>query len=85
MPEQNKLADPVAKDYIKNRMELIVAEMVQQAESRDVVKEIIANLKEKYDLKPAIIRKVATAMVNDKLSEVLENNAEATSLIATLK
>ena len=75
---------PVAKDYINKKMELIIAEFVQQTESQDAVKEIIKDLKEKYDLKPAIIRKVARAKASEKLNELLETNSEAVELVAVL-
>ncbi len=78
------IKDPVAKDYITKKMELIIAEFVQQTESQDSVKEIIKDLKEKYDLKPAIIRKVARAKANEKLNELLETNSEAVELVAVL-
>jgi hypothetical protein len=78
------IKDPVAKDYISKKMELIIAEFVQQTESQDVVKEVIKDLKEKYDLKPAIIRKVARAKANEKLNELLETNSEAVELVAVL-
>ena len=78
------IKDPVAKDYISKKMELIIAEFVQQTESQDVVKEVIKVLKEKYDLKPAIIRKVARAKANEKLNELLETNSEAVELVAVL-
>ena len=78
------IKDPVAKDYINKKMELIIAEFVQQTESQDVVKEVIKDLKEKYDLKPAIIRKVARAKASEKLNELLETNSEAVELVAVL-
>lgn len=78
------IKDPVAKDYINKKMELIIAEFVQQTESQDVVKEIIKDLKEKYGLKPAIIRKVARAKANEKLNELLETNSEAVELVSVL-
>lgn len=78
------IKDPVAKDYINKKMELIIAEFVQQTESQDAVKEIIKDLKEKYDLKPAIIRKVARAKANEKLNELLEINSEAVELVGVL-
>lgn len=78
------IKDPVAKDYINKKMELIIAEFVQQTESQDAVKEIIKDLKEKYDLKPAIIRKVARAKASEKLNELLETNSEAVELVAVL-
>ena len=85
MTKQNKLKDPLAKDYISNRMELIIAEFVRQSESQETVKEIIKDLKEKYDLSPATIRKVARAKANDKLNELLQVNSEAVELMAVLK
>lgn len=78
------IKDPVAKDYINKKMELIIAEFVQQTESQDAVKEIIKDLKEKYDLKPAIIRKVARAKASEKLNELLETNSEAVEIVAVL-
>lgn len=78
------IKDPIAKDYINKKMELIIAELVQQTESQDAVKEIVKDLKEKYDLKPAIIRKVARAKANEKLNELLETNSEAVELVAVL-
>ena len=78
------IKDPIAKDYINKKMELIIAEFVQQTESQDVVKEVIKDLKEKYDLKPAIIRKVARAKASEKLNELLETNSEAVELVAVL-
>jgi phosphatidate phosphatase PAH1 len=84
MTKQNKLKDPLAKDYISNRMELIINEFVLQGESQETVKEIIKDLKEKYDLSPATIRKVARAKANDKLNELLQVNSEAVELMAVL-
>jgi ribosomal protein S3AE len=84
MPKQSKLTDPIAKEYIQNKMDLIVAEFVQQTESQDVVKEIIKDLKERYELKPVTVRKVARAKANDKLNELLETNSEAVELLAAL-
>ena len=78
------IKDPIAKDYINKKMELIIAEFVQQTESQDVVKEIIKDLKEKYDLKPVIIRKVARAKATEKLNELLETNSEAVALVSVL-
>ena len=78
------IKDPIAKDYINKKMELIIAEFVQQTESQDVVKEVIKDLKEKYDLKPAIIRKVARAKASEKLNDLLETNSEAVELVAVL-
>jgi len=78
------IKDPVAKDYITKKMELIIAEFVQQTESQDAVKEIIKDLKEKYDLKPTIIRKVARAKANEKLNELLETNSDAVELVGVL-
>ena len=78
------IKDPIAKDYINKKMELIISEFVQQTESQDVVKEVIKDLKEKYDLKPAIIRKVARAKASEKLNELLETNSEAVELVAVL-
>lgn len=84
MPTQSKIRDPLAKEYIQNKMELIINEFVSVTESQDVVKEIIKDLKEKYDLKPAIIRKVARAKAADKLNELLETNAEAVELMSAI-
>ena len=84
MTKQNKLKDPLAKDYISNRMELSINEFVLQGESQETVKEIIKDLKEKYDLSPATIRKVARAKANDKLNELLQVNSEAVELMAVL-
>ena len=78
------IKDPISKDYINKKMELIIAEFVQQTESQDVVKEIIKDLKEKYDLKPVIIRKVARAKAAEKLNELLETNSEAVALVSVL-
>ena len=84
MTKQNKLKDPLAKDYISNRMELSINEFVLQGESQETVKEIIKDLKEKYDHSPATIRKVARAKANDKLNELLQVNSEAVELMAVL-
>lgn len=85
MPEQNKINDPIAKDFIQTKMNAIVNEFVSQTESQEAVKELIRQLKERYDLKPTVIRKLARAMANDKMNEVLETNADVIALMSVLK
>ena len=80
-----KLKEPQNKTYFNEKLELIINEMVEQGSSREVVKEILADLKTKFEISPTIVRKLATAKANDKLNKLLEDNSEIVNLTALIE
>ena len=59
--------------------------MSLQSESRERVKETLADLKTKFEISPTIVRKLAKAKADDKLNKLLEENSEIVNLTAILE
>ena len=80
-----KLKEPQNKDYFNQKLDLIIEEMSLQSESRERVKETLADLKTKFEISPTIVRKLAKAKADDKLNKLLEENSEIVNLTAILE
>jgi hypothetical protein len=79
-----KLKEPQNKDDFNKAVDLIVEEFSLQTDSRERVKDILADLKEKFEISPAIVRKLAKAKADDKLNKLVEENSEIVNLIAVV-
>lgn len=79
-----KLKEPQNQEAFQKAINLIVAEFEIQADSREVVKEILADLKTKFELSPVLVRKLAKARFDDKLNELIEANSEIVALTQVL-
>lgn len=80
-----KLKEPQNRAEFQEKIELIVAEFTLQGESRETVKEILAGLKTKFEISPALVRKLAKAYADGKLNDLIEQNSEIVSLTQALQ
>lgn len=72
------------KAEIKEAVDQIVVELDQIASHREQINEILAMLKERYEVKPALIRKVAQAIHSGKTGEVKTESEELAELTEAL-
>jgi hypothetical protein len=79
-----KLKQPEHKEHFNRQVNLIIEEFVFQSESRERVKDILAELKERLEISPAIVRKLAKAKADEKLEKLLEENSEVVNLTQIL-
>jgi hypothetical protein len=80
-----KLKEPQNRDYFNQKLDLIIEEFGLQADSRERVKEVLVDLKTKFEISPTIVRKLAKAKADDKLTKVLEENSEIVNLVSVLE
>jgi hypothetical protein len=80
-----KLKEPHNRDYFNQKLDLIIEEFGLQADSRERVKEVLVDLKTKFEISPTIVRKLAKAKADDKLTKVLEENSEIVNLVSVLE
>ncbi len=80
-----KLKEPANKEIFNNKLRLMVEELRNQKESREVVTDIAKELKEKFEIDTAITRKLAKAKLDESLDELLEVNSELVSLTAVIE
>lgn len=81
----SKLKEPQNREFFNQKLDLIIDEFGLQADSRERVKEILAELKAKFEISPAIVRKLAKAKADDKLNDLLEQNSEIVNLTSILE
>ena len=80
-----KLKEPQNRDDFNQKLDLIIEEFGLQSDSRERVKDILAELKGKYEISPAIVRKLAKAKAEDKLDKLIQDNSEVVNLTAILE
>lgn len=80
----NKLKEPQNQEAFQKAIDQIISELEIQADSREVVKEILADLKTKFELSPTLVRKLAKARFDDKMNELIEANSEIVALTQVL-
>jgi hypothetical protein len=80
-----KLKEPQNRDDFNQKLDLIIEEFGLQADSRERVKDILAELKAKYEISPTIVRKLAKAKAEDKLDKLIQDNSEVVNLTAILE
>jgi len=80
-----KLKEPQNRDDFNQKLDLIIEEFGLQSDSRERVKDILAELKAKYEISPTIVRKLAKAKAEDKLDKLIQDNSEVVNLTAILE
>ena len=80
-----KLKEPQNRDDFNQKLDLIIEEFGLQADSRERVKDILAELKAKYEISPTIVRKLAKAKAEDKLDKLIQDNSEVVNLTGILE
>lgn len=79
-----KLKEPQNKEFFNDKLDLIIEELSLQRDSRERVKDIIKELKEKFDISPTIIRKLAKAKLDNDIDSLLEENTELVGITAAI-
>jgi hypothetical protein len=80
-----KLKEPQNQEYFNEKVQLVIGELAEQLASRETVKEILADLKAKFDISPSLVRKLCKAKADDSVDKLLQDNSEIVSLVSVLK
>ena len=79
---EDKVYKTLDKTDVNEKINKIVDELVIQEASREMVNEVVKNLKEEYGVSPSVVRSTASIIHKHNKEEIEEKNEQVEDLLA---